>query len=242
MPQGVGVQVPPLASIVFSPALASSAAKNSLSSGDSRCAEFPFLERLGAGIAANAGSDSRSRAKTPLDAVFQVHYAANLAIGDSVINYTNGGSAITASSNGNICANIYAFNPDHTMAACCACVITPDELIFQSVRNDIIDNTLTPAVPQAAVIKLLASQPKNSTTCNASSPTASTLAPGLVAWGTNLHPNTSTTPVSYSVTEQEFSYPALSATELNNLTSQCGGIQTNGAGAGLCSCGALGGR
>jgi len=176
------------------------------------------------------------------DAPFQVHYAANLNIGDSFLDYTNGGSAITGNSNGNICLNVYAFNADDTMAACCACLITPDALVSQSVRNDIIFNTLTPAVPNAVVIKLLASQPKNGNQCNASSPTMNTLAPGLVAWGTNLHENSSTTPVTYGLTESEFSYPTLSAGELSNLTSDCGFIQTVGAGFGICRSCRVGGQ
>jgi len=183
----------------------------------------------------------------PLNApegAFQVHTFANLDIGDSYFNLTNGGSSIASGNNGNICANVYALSADDTMFACCACSITPDQLRTYSVVTDLLGNPLTMAMRTSIVVKLVAStpNPKNSTSCNASSPTTSNLAPGLVAWGSNLHANSTTTPTTYAVTEQEFSYPTLSTTELNNLASQCHQIQTTGMGSGICSGCLQGGR
>jgi len=68
------------------------------------------------------------------------------------------------------------------------------------------------------------------------------LEPGLRAWGTDLHQNT--TDGTYRVTEKVFQFAALSATELAKLTSYCGFIQANGSTFGICkSCrfGGLGG-
>ena len=103
------------------------------------------------------------------DSPFQVKYAANLASGDSVFNLTN-----TGATGGNICVNVYAFSPDEQEISCCSCVITPNGLVSLSAKNDLISNTLTPAVPGSIVVKLLAT---TGGACNAATPGA--LAVGL---------------------------------------------------------------
>ena len=105
-----------------------------------------------------------------------------------------------------------------------------------SARNDLISNTLTPAVPSAIVVKLLAT---TGGACNAATPGA--LATGLAAWGTTLH----ALPVAgtYGLTETAFTPSTLSAAELGRISALCGFIQSNGSGFGICrSCrlGALG--
>ena len=141
----------------------------------------------------------------PADA-FQVRYAVNLNIGDSYIDITNAGS-----SGGSICVNVYTFSPDEQLISCCACPVTPNGLESLSARNDLISNTLTPAVPTAIVVKLLAST--GSTGCNAATPTAADLVPGMRAWGTTLHLNTTTTTPRYDTTETEFSPAAVAVLE-----------------------------
>src|SRR5690349_3829495 len=128
------------------------------------------------------------------DDAFQVRYASNLNIGDSVINITNAGT-----SGGNICANVYTFSPDEQLISCCACVVTPNALVSLSANSDLVSNTLTPAHPTSIVVKLLAT---TGAACNAAAPGA--LAGGLRAWGTTLHA-APTTPVTYAVTETAFS-------------------------------------
>jgi hypothetical protein len=136
-----------------------------------------------------------------------------------------------------------------------------------SARNDLISNTLTPAVPSSITIKLLAT---TGGACNAAVP--GNLASGLRAWGTTIHgqttssqitkPNTSdycvtycspgeeqwptycklvckpvtttTSTTTYSTTETEFSWAALSATELARISDRCQDIQENGSGYGIC--------
>ncbi len=161
---------------------------------------------------------------------FQVRYASNLNIGDSVINITNAGT-----SGGNICANVYTFSPDEQLISCCSCTVTPNALVSLSANGDLVSNTLTPAHPTSIVVKILASA---GAACNASAPGA--LAAGLRAWGTTLHA-APTTPVSYAVTETEFSQAGLSAGELARITSFCGFIQANGSGFGICRSCRLGG-
>ena len=161
---------------------------------------------------------------------FQVRYASNLNIGDSVINVTNAGT-----SGGNICANVYTFSPDEQLISCCSCVVTPNALVSLSANSDLVSNTLTPAHPTSIVVKLLAT---TGAACNAAAPGA--LAGGLRAWGTTLHA-APTTPVSYAVTETEFSQAGLSAGELARISSFCGFIQANGSGFGICRSCRLGG-
>jgi len=160
----------------------------------------------------------------PADA-FQVRYAANLNVGDSYIDITNSGA-----SGGNICVNVYAFSPDEQLVACCACSVTPNGLESLSVKSDLVSNTLTPAIPTAVVVKLLAST--GAPGCNAATPTAADLLPGLLAWGTTLHLNTAA--ARYDTTETAFSQSGLSAAELAHITSFCGFIQANGSGFGIC--------
>lgn len=196
---------------------------------------------------------------------FQVRYASNLNKGDSFINITNTGSAIEEAmivvpgvGAGNICANVYVFDPSEEMLGCCSCLITPNALVSLSVQGDLISNTLSPQTPTAVVVKLVASSPvplagvagTSGTTCNPASiesgafgETGSYLVPGMRAWGTTLHALPGT-PATYGLTETRFLNGGLSGAELAHLTQFCGFIQSNGSGFGICkSCrtGGLGG-
>src|SRR5579864_7245350 len=106
------------------------------------------------------------------DDAFQVRYASNLNIGDSVINVTNTGTAATAGAfgqiSGNICVNVYTFDPAEELVSCCTCNVTPNGLQSISVKGSLTSNPLTPAIPTSVVIKLLAS----TGACNASAPGA----------------------------------------------------------------------
>ena len=176
------------------------------------------------------------------DSPFQVRYAANLNFGDAVINITNSGalgaglqSGTSASITGSLCANVYAFSPDEQMISCCTCPVTPNGLVSLSAQQDLISNTLTPAVPTSIVVKLLASVPVGGS-CNAAAPGA--LASGMVAWGSGLKPAPGGT---WAVTETQFAPATLSAGEYNRLTQLCTFIQANGSGFGICKSCRLGG-
>ena len=164
---------------------------------------------------------------------FQVRYAANLNIGDSVIDITNTGASNAA----NLCANIYTFDPAEELISCCTCSVTPNGLQSLSILKSLISNPLTPAVPTAVVVKVIAT----TGTCNAATAASANLAHGLVAWGTTLHANPSSAAASYSVTETKFSNAVLSDAELAHVTSTCGFIQSNGSGFGICKGCAAGG-
>ena len=193
------------------------------------------------------------------DTPFQVRYAANLNFGDAFIDLSNSGASSTVAfptQNGNICANVYTYSPDEQLISCCSCNITPNALVSLSVRNDLISNTLTPAVPTSVVVKLLGST--GVSTCNAATvgTGANVLATGLLAWGTTYRqisktvttpspywwqpPVTTTTVTSY-MTETAFTPSTLSAAELTRMTTLCSQIQSNGSGFGICRSCRLGG-
>jgi hypothetical protein len=189
------------------------------------------------------------------DTGFHVRYASNLTIGDSVINFTNSGASSTSSGiavgnggaaqNGNICASVYAYSPDEQLVSCCSCNVTPNGLNSLSVKNDLAVNPLTPIVPSALVIKILATAPVAPATCSnttAATVTAGQLAKGLVAWGTTIHALPAAggaTP--YGVTETEFANADLSQAELDRMTQLCAFIRANGSGYGICKSCAVGG-
>ena len=169
---------------------------------------------------------------------YQVKYMANLGAGDSVLNLTNTGRQNGLDPAGRICVNVYTFDPNEELISCCACPVTPNGLKSLSARSDLINNTLTPGVPSGITVKLVADQKFTAGTlnliCNASTPTAASLARGLRAWGTTIHA-LPTTPVTFGVTETEFSMAELSVSELNKVTGYCAFIQNNGSGFGICN-------
>jgi hypothetical protein len=173
---------------------------------------------------------------SPADA-FQVRYASNLNIGDSVINITNAGTTNIAGALTNICANVYTFSPDEQLISCCSCTVTPNALVSLSANSDLVSNTLTPAHPTSIVVKIAYTA---NTACNAANVPAANLAAGGRAWGTTLHA-APTSPITYQVTETEFSHAGLSAAELARISSFCGFIQANGSGFGICKSCRLGG-
>jgi hypothetical protein len=185
---------------------------------------------------------------------YQISYVSNLLIGDSYVNLTNTGArnGFGGATAGDICVNVYTFDPSEEMIACCTCYVTPDGLRSLSAKQDLVSNTLTPGVPGSIVIKLVASIPTAMGGCNAATWNApagtgpGALGPflegGLRAWSTNLHQNT--TSGNYDLTENVFQVATLSQTEAQKLTTFCGFIQANGSTFGICrSCrfGGLGG-
>ncbi|MBY0502296.1 MAG: hypothetical protein K2X03_00195 [Bryobacteraceae bacterium] len=194
-----------------------------------------------------------------VDVPYQVRYASNLNVGDSVINITNTGAmgaglaaGTTAATTGAICVNVYAFSPDEQMISCCSCPVTPNGLVSLSANRDLTSNTLTPAVPTSIVIKLVATVPvANSCTNSASTLTTAplTLANGMLAWGTTVHagPTAGSAPV---ITETAFApatlsnaagAPAANIGEAARLTQLCNFINANGSGFGVCRSCRLGG-
>ena len=190
-----------------------------------------------------------------VDSPYQIRYVSNLNLGDSVINITNSGArgaglaaGTTAATTGAICVNVYAFSPDEQMISCCSCAVTPNGLVSLSARRDLVNNTLTPAVPTSIVVKLVASVPV-ANTCSGSAANWGTLTQGMLAWGTTVHAGAVAGSAAV-ITETPFLPATLSGLpgtdfvgmgEAGRLQSLCTFIQANGSGFGICSTCRLGG-
>ena len=190
-----------------------------------------------------------------VDTPYQIRYVANLNLGDSVINITNGGArgaglaaGTSASTTGAICVNVYAFSPDEQMISCCSCPVTPNGLVSLSARRDLVNNTLTPAVPTSIVVKLVASAPVGGS-CSGSAARWGALTSGMLAWGTTVHAGAAAGSAAV-ITETPFLPATLSGVgpdpwvgigEADRLQSLCTFIQANGSGFGICSTCRLGG-
>jgi len=154
----------------------------------------------------------------------RIKYVSNLNIGDAYVNITNSGV-----SGGNICANVYTFDPQEELISCCTCTVTPNALQSLSVIQSLISNPLTPAIPTAVTVKIV----PTTGACNASVINVNNLAPGLIAWGTSLHA-AQTTPVTYGLTETAFARGILSLPDLAHISATCGFIQADGSKFGIC--------
>ncbi|MGD1069446.1 MAG: hypothetical protein ABSB15_04840 [Bryobacteraceae bacterium] len=195
------------------------------------------------------------------DAPFQVRYAANLLIGESYIDITNtgangapllgpgvngsGGSNGFVTPSGNICVNVYAFDPHEELVECCSCLITPDQTQSLEVHTDLTLNPANGVTPTSVTIKLLATLAGtggSGTSCTNSAATVGTPVSGMAAWGTTLHA-ISAAPGTYATTETAFTPATLSTAEQNSIVGRCASFLGNLSGTGICaSCriGALG--
>src|ERR1035437_7080438 len=89
----------------------------------------------------------------------------------------------------NLWAAFYVFDDSQELQECCACVITPDGLLSESVQKNLTVNPITSRVPKVGVIKVISSASNDPT---ATKPTA-----GLRGWATHMqHPG-----AAYSDTE-----------------------------------------
>jgi hypothetical protein len=86
---------------------------------------------------------------------FQVSYISQLNNADTVINITNAGTSAGtnviqgSTTAGNLCLNIYVFDPQEEEVACCSCVVTPNELIYFNAGGP-TEGTPNQSVPVSA--------------------------------------------------------------------------------------------
>jgi hypothetical protein len=83
-----------------------------------------------------------------------------------IINVGTQGSPLDAPT-GNICANVYVFDADQEMIACCAAYLTPNEMDAAWVGRHLTYNPLNGFVPQSGVIKIVLTPNNGSFSCNA---------------------------------------------------------------------------
>ena len=143
---------------------------------------------------------------------------------DETLQMTNPGTA-----GGNLCAAVYVFAADQEMSECCSCLLTPDGLRTFSVNKDLLSNPLTPVKIPTGVVKVVSIPSNSSGTCP-TYPTSIEPTAGIRAWATHLQKNG-------TLTETPSQDATLSATEIVDLEIGCYGIQIDGSGHGLCTCG-----
>ena len=188
---------------------------------------------------------------------FQVRYAANLGLGESYINIVNTGAAGApllgpglGAQVGNLCVNVYAFDPGEELISCCSCYVTPDQVVNLGVNRDLTAKTLTGVIPSSVTVKLLATLAgadgtggaascKNSAALAIATPTV--LGNGMAAWGTTLH---AAPGGGVSTTETPFTPTTiLGGADITSLANRCSAIIGNASTFGICSscrAGALG--
>jgi len=183
--------------------------------------------------------------------VFLTSYASNLNAGESYIVLSNSGSSGApllgpglGATIGNICVNVYVFDPGEEMVSCCSCLVTPDQVVNLGVNRDLTAKTLTGVIPNSvtiAVLGTLAGGDGTGASCTNSAGTLTTahLAGSTLAWNTTLH----SSPSGLATTEHPFTSGTLGSGELASLTSRCAAIIGNASTFGVCSscrAGALG--
>ena len=157
------------------------------------------------GIAGTAVA--QSAASTGDDTVYFVSYFSNnvAAAPDATVRFINDGDT-----GGNLWAAFYVFDDSQELTECCACQITPDGLLSESVRTNLTANPITGKVPTRGVIKVISSSSLDPTNAI---PTA-----GLRGWATHIQAASKTT---YAITETLFADSNLKAAEETLLQNLC---------------------
>jgi hypothetical protein len=111
---------------------------------------------------------------------------------------------------GNLWADFYVFDDSQELTECCACVITPDGLLSESVKTELTANPLTGRVPTRGVIKVISS--------STSDPTNTAPKAGLRGFATHVQNGTKST---FAITETPLADSNLSAAEQSLLQNLC---------------------
>jgi hypothetical protein len=170
---------------------------------------------------------------------YQIDYAPSLATGTSV-NLTNAGVYDNGSGGGgDICVNVYTWQPDEQPRNCCSCRVSPNA-VWHLTGADLLNSAFGPPSPTFTniSIKLVATRPPAGGDCTNSAGTmpsgngvAGGFASGMRAWSTKVHSAGSTT----FYTETKFSDAPLSFGEETKLVNTCAFFVRFGTGAGRCA-------
>jgi hypothetical protein len=164
---------------------------------------------------------------------------------DGTLRLINDGDQATAApegvENGTLWAAIYTFDDSQEMQTCCACYITSNGLLSESLNKELENNSINftgRAEVQRGVIKVISSA--------SGDPTAPVPVTGLRGWMTHIQATTNGIPATKSgpdsskgpwfVTETALADSNLSETELLNLGTSCSYGLTIGSGFGYCAC------
>lgn len=158
---------------------------------------------------------------------FVTYFSNNVtAAPDATVRIINDGDT-----NANLWAAFYVFDDREALTECCACEITPDGLLSESVQNELTSNPLTGVVPTHGAIKVVAS--------SSSDPYALTPTAGLHGWATHVQSKVDKNPYGsapYYQTETAFNDANFSSGEQSLLQFLCYYLGLLGSGQGTCSC------
>ena len=157
------------------------------------------------GISNNAVA--QAAASTGDNTIYFVSYFSNnvAAAPDATVRFINDGDT-----GGTLWAAFYVFDDSQELTECCACQITPDGLLSESVKSNLTANPITGKVPTRGVIKVISSSSLDPTNVT---PTA-----GLRGWATHIQGPTKNV---YSITETAFADSNLANAEENLLQNLC---------------------
>lgn len=172
------------------------------------------LALVGSASAQSAGDNS----------VYFVTYFSNNQSGapNGTVRFINDGDT-----GGNLYAAIYVFDDSQEMAACGACVITPDGVLSEDVKTELTNNPLTGRVPTRGVIKVISSSSWD--------PTSPVPVAGLRGFATHIQRATPTSG-AYATTETQVADSNLSTKEEWLLANLCYYSGLLGSGQGTVTC------
>ncbi len=150
-----------------------------------------------------------------------------------LVNFGVAGTPLT-SPVGDVCANVYVFDANQEMVACCSCRITPNGLLTLSVANSLTNNPVTSVVPVNGDIKVLSTAANGSATCSPLTQNNGLLQ-STVGFGTHLQTSGGTAAGTF-ITETQLADAVLSAGELQFLFQGCQFARYLGSGKGTCGC------
>lgn len=172
------------------------------------------------------------------DDTYQVTYYSNANTTnapDGTLRFTNTGATVANGVSQPLNANIYVFDDTEEIQECCACQVSPDGLLSESVNQQLTANTLLHTQLTAGVIKVVV----NTGTADPTAVSGASLAHGLAGWMTQAQSVAVTASKAgpFTSTQSPLQESALTAAELIALETSCLNVQTLGSGAGRGTCG-----
>jgi hypothetical protein len=157
---------------------------------------------------------------------FVTYYSNNVAAApDATVRVINDGDQGAPQPAGDLFAEFFVFDDSEELTSCCGCVVTPDGLLSESVKNQLTKYTIRNIVPPRGVIKLISSSNCLGANCPGGPAFAPTTPiPGLRAWATHVQSNANKYPYGaapYSQTETKFADANLGTAEKGLIEELC---------------------
>ena len=150
-----------------------------------------------------------------------------------LVNYGATGTPLT-SPQGDVCANVYVFDANQEMVACCSCRITPNGLLTLSVANGLTNNPVTSVVPVNGDVKIVSTAARGSSACTPLTDNGGFLE-STVGFGTHLQVSGGTAAGTY-ITETAITSAGFSTIEHDFLLQACQFARYLGSNKGVCAC------